>query len=722
MQRTAGIKSRQLLVLRTHLAIAFRLLPALILLIAIAINLPARQAKAGETTRLTTQSAIVVPANLQGSLSLDGFLQIAIDPTGNASLAEMFDRHDAEFSDIRGHDLNLGYASSAGWMRLILERPPGAAGDATLLLSLTPNFSDIVDVYVAQDRPGLTAADFSRTEMGDHAALVRSSFTGLENVLPIQLPSSGRLIVYIRGASSNSSLNLSVSAYSPTDFGFMTTLANLARGLWFGGMAILMIVQIVFFCFDRRAFYPLLAVNILGATLVYFGNLGLSRLLLFPQGGLGNDYFTASAAWLGLTAGALSVASVLELRRRHPWLNRLFLASAVIGITGVLFAFAGENRIFAPLASLIILIVTTAAMAVSAQDLIMLKDAESGLKAAAFILIWCGLILTSAQRLGVLPLPNWVAHSYAIASICHFILLTGSLAVRLRKAEAINRDNDKRAVAAAHAAERHANELVISRTRELADAKKTAEDALRAELQAQVRQIRFMEVISHQYRTPLAAIRSNIDSVRISLPKEDQANRDRLDRGRQAIVRLVEVLEVNLIRSRLQGASFEPHFTCTPIADIMTAAYAKAEDLLQGTNIQLDIAPAARPGLVMADAEMLGIALINLLENAAKFSAGAQSPKVSLGARMVDGSTIAISVSDNGIGIPPSEIETVLSHSARGSNAKHVAGTGVGLSLVSRIAAAHGGSVSLASPRKGPGTIATITLPSVRSSVLAAKS
>ncbi len=718
MQRTARIKPRRLLVLRTHLAIAFRLLSTLILLIAPMICLPFGQAAAGEAAGLKAQNAIVVPKDLRGALPLDGFLQVAIDPKGNATLNDMFNRRDADFDYIKDHDLNLGYARSAGWIRFVLQSPADATDGTTLLLSLTPNFSDIVDVYVAPDSPDLTAPDFVRFEMGDHAPLVRSAFTGLENVLPIQVPSKGRLVVYIRGASSNSSLNLSVSAYSTTDFGFMTTLANLARGLWFGGMAILMIVQIVFFCFDRRAFYPLLALNILGATLVYFGNLGLSRLLLFPQGGLGNDYFTASAAWLGLAAGAVSVASVLELRRRYPWLNRLFLLSAVIGVTGVLFAFAGENRMFAPLASLVILVVTTAAMAVSLRDLVALRDAESGLKAAAFMLIWCGLILTSAQRLGLLPLPNWVAHSYAVASISHFILLTGSLAVRLRKAEAINRDNDKRAVVMAHAAERRASELVVERTRELADAKKTAEDALHAELQAQVRQVRFMEVISHQYRTPLAAIRSNIDSVRISLPEKDQANRGRIDRARQAIARLVEVLEVNLIRSRLQGASFEPNFAYTPIIDIITSAYAKAEDLLQGANIQLDIAPEARSGLVRADAEMLGIALINLLENAVKFSAAAHNPKVLLGANTLD-DTIAISISDNGIGIPSTEVETVLSHSARGSNAKHVEGTGVGLSLVSRIAAAHGGSVSLTSPGQGPGTIATIILPSARSNALA---
>ncbi|TXI03185.1 MAG: hypothetical protein E6Q76_14170 [Rhizobium sp.] len=711
MQCIGDAKQGRLLARRTRLATIFRLAPALILLIALMGCLSSRSASADEAIgHLATQNPVAVPNQLRGSLSLDGHVQTAIDPTGNASLAEMFTQHGSSFKNISGHDLNLGYARSAGWMRFVLQPDPQALHDNTLLLSLTPNFSDIVEVYIAADRPSLTAADFVRVEMGDHAPLLRSAFTGLENILPIEIPAGGRLVVYIRGASVNSSLNLSVSVYSPVDFGLTTTFTNLARGLWFGGMTILMIVQIIFFCFDRKAFYLLLALNILGATLVYFGNLGLSRLLLFPEGGLGNDYFTASAAWLGLTTGALSVASVLELRLRYPWLDRFFLLSALIGVAGVVFAVTGENRIFAPLASLVILVVTTAAMIVSLHDFITSKDAESGLKAAAFILIWTGLILTSAQRLGIFPLANWVAHSYALTSVCHFILLTGSLAVRLRTAETMNRDNDKRAVAAAYAAERHANELVLERTRELAAAKKTAEDALQAELQAQMRQVRFMEVISHQYRTPLAVIRSNIDSVLVSLPRKDQANMGRLDRARQAIARLVEVLEVNLLRSQLQGASFKPEFSRIPVTDVITAACTKARDLLQGASIQLDLAPEATSCSVMADAEMLGIALINLLENAVKFSAGADNPLVVLGAKVIDGK-LAVSVQDNGIGIPPTEIDAVLSRAVRGSNARHVEGSGVGLSLVSQIVAAHRGSLDLSAQKGGPGTIATIILP-----------
>ncbi len=88
------------------------------------------------------------------------------------------------------------------------------------------------------------------------------------------------------------------------------------------------------------------------------------------------------------------------------------------------------------------------------------------------------------------------------------------------------------ALLASQVAEQHANTTMVEeKTRELAVAKKVAEDALRAELQSQEQQVRFMEVISHQYRTPLAAIRSNVDAIGVSLPDSDAANRERLERA-----------------------------------------------------------------------------------------------------------------------------------------------------------------------------------------------
>lgn len=288
------------------------------------------------------------------------------------------------------------------------------------------------------------------------------------------------------------------------------------------------------------------------------------------------------------------------------------------------------------------------------------------------------------------------------------VLLTGALAARLRAVEAQNREMGNEALAASQAAEQRANAMVTEKTRELAGAKQTAEDALRAELASQEQQVRFMEVISHQYRTPLAAIRTHVDNMGLGLRKDDDVNRGRLERMRRGIARLVEVLEVNLSRSRLQGSAFRPILVRTSIGEVVEAAGRRGRDLLQH-GIVVTVAPEVANVRIMGDADMLGIAIINLLENAVKFSAGVSEEPVTLLCALVDGK-LAVSVSDRGIGIPDGEIGSILGQSFRGSNVQGVEGTGMGLSLVARIAAAHGGGVEIDS-QVGHGTTVRIILP-----------
>ncbi|WP_142846035.1 ATP-binding protein [Telmatospirillum sp. J64-1] len=305
-------------------------------------------------------------------------------------------------------------------------------------------------------------------------------------------------------------------------------------------------------------------------------------------------------------------------------------------------------------------------------------------------------------------MPNWVAHSYALSCIIQTILLTGALAVRLRAAEALNRRMQSEALSAAQAAEQRATMLVQERTRELALAKQVAEDALRAELASKEQQVRFMEVISHQYRTPLAAIRSHVDNIRLSLPKGDLANHHRIDRIRRGIARLVEVLEVNLSRSRLQGPSFQPELVSISPAAVTASALARARDLLKD-GIKMEISAEVEKARIMADTDMLEIAIINLLENAVKFSRSGVKAPVYLRCRL-RGAEAEIHVEDKGIGIPSGEIETIQQNAVRGSNAQSIEGTGTGLSLVRRIVLAHGGSIRVES-KEGEGTIIRMYFP-----------
>ena len=609
-------------------------------------------------------AAVAQPTTTQKPPTLT--IDMLVDPSRALTFEDVRDS-DAVFAAVAGNSINLGFTRNAAWLRLSI----ASSDERAVLLSLTPTFIDELDVYV------LGPAKVSHYALGDHRPVPDDALSGLDNVIPLELAADAATQVFIRVAAVNSSLNLTASIYSPAHHTLRTTVSGLAAGAWFGGMAVLLIIQLVFFYFDRKPYFVLLAFSTFMAMLVYLGSLGLSRLFLFPEGGLGNDLFTAGTSWFGLTAGALASASILELRQRAPWLNRIFLAGAAIGLMGVAFAFAGANLVFAKVTNATIIVLATLG-AVEAIRTASNDVGGSHLRASAFCILWLGLAATIAQRTGIGSLPDWVAHSYGVSYIVQTILLTGALGVRLRAAEA------------------------------LATAKHVAEEALRAELASQEQQVRFMEVISHQYRTPLATIRSHIDNIGLSLRTDDEGNQRRLERVRSGIARLVEVLEVNLSRSRLQGARFQPELLVTSPAAIVNLAAARARDLLQ-CQLLIQITAEAERARILADTGMLEIAIINLLENAVKYARPGSREPVSLRC-LVDEARVIILVEDQGIGIPAGEIESVLLHSVRGSNARAIAGTGTGLSLVSRIVTAHRGTLEIESELER-GTVVKIILP-----------
>lgn len=630
-------------------------------------------------------------------------MALLVDPSRDLDFAQILATDPDAFQPLRTENVNLGYTRDAAWLRLIVR----GGTENSVLLSLTPNFMDLIDVYVGRDQPGLGPGDFEKTEMGDHRPLPNDGRSGLDNVIPLDLAAGEPALVYMRLAAIGSPVTTEISLYSQNQHALRLTTSALGYGLWFGSMVILMIIQLIFFYFDRKPYYLLLALATFMAALVYTGTLGLSRVFLFPAGGYGNDMFVAITIWLGLVASGLAAVSILELRTTAPRLYPIFLGAVGIGVVGVVFGLFGGQLLFAPVGNW----VSIALAALGAWQGVRTANRDgvaTRLRGAAYLALWIGVVLTMTQRVAVIDMPNWVSHAYAIACVIQTILLTAALGVRLRKAEALNRVMRDEALVAAQNAEQTANALVAERTRELASARQVAEDALRAELASQQQQVRFMEVISHQYRTPLAAIRTHADNIGLSLPKDDEANQNRLDRVRRGIVRLVEVLEVNLTRSRLQGSAFRPSLVNTSIVEIVTGAAARGHDLLQKPIVS-ELAPEAAQARIMADADMLGIAIINLLENAVKFSIRSNNSPVTLACHAVDGEAI-ISVRDSGIGIPPDEIGGIFEPAARGSNAANVEGSGLGLSLVARIVAAHRGSVS-ADSEPGQGTTITMRLP-----------
>ncbi|MBO9361169.1 MAG: sensor histidine kinase [Thermoflexus sp.] len=97
----------------------------------------------------------------------------------------------------------------------------------------------------------------------------------------------------------------------------------------------------------------------------------------------------------------------------------------------------------------------------------------------------------------------------------------------------------------------------------------------------------------------------------------------------------------------------------------------------------------------------------NLLDNALKFTRAGDRVEVRV---MEDGEWAVVEVADTGPGIPAEELPHIFEELYRGSNARGIPGSGLGLALVQRIVALHGGEVTVRS-REGQGTVVRVRLP-----------
>jgi len=219
----------------------------------------------------------------------------------------------------------------------------------------------------------------------------------------------------------------------------------------------------------------------------------------------------------------------------------------------------------------------------------------------------------------------------------------------------------------------------------------------------------FVAAVSHEFRTPLTTM-SQLTEVLIDGRADDQARRlkyyEALARQTQRLRRLVE----NLLDFARMEAGGEPYrFQTFEVASWARGVIAQfvADGASRNHQVHLDL-PAETVN-VAGDKEALTTALWNLLDNAAKYSPGAEHVWVTFSIR---DARLLISVHDAGVGIPADEHGEIFGKFVRGRRARadNIKGTGIGLAMVRHTVDGHGGTVTVSSSERG-GTTFTISLP-----------
>jgi PAS domain S-box-containing protein len=240
-------------------------------------------------------------------------------------------------------------------------------------------------------------------------------------------------------------------------------------------------------------------------------------------------------------------------------------------------------------------------------------------------------------------------------------------------------------------------------------AKKEAEAALHDAVR---HKDEFLAMLSHELRNPLAPIRNSVQILRAMAPPvpELQWARDVIDRQVQQLTRLVDDL---LDLSRISSGKITLHKERVELTRIVSSAVEGSRPLIEKWEHELAVDLPPQPVYLIADETRLTQVLLNLLNNAAKYTPG--GGHISLTADVAD-DEVTIRVKDTGIGIPAEMLPHVFEMFTQVDRSleRSEGGLGIGLTLVQRLVELHGGTVQASSAGPGKGSEFSVVLPVTR--------
>jgi two-component system sensor histidine kinase KdpD len=240
-----------------------------------------------------------------------------------------------------------------------------------------------------------------------------------------------------------------------------------------------------------------------------------------------------------------------------------------------------------------------------------------------------------------------------------------------------------------------------------------AREALNAATMQENEKVRdaLLDSLSHDLRTPLSSIAGAATSLRSLGDKMSPSERlELLSSIEEETARLARFVANLLDMSRIEAGGLKVNRDLISIADVVQGAAERSRRAFPGQPVRVNLAPGLP--FVRGDDKLLEQVLFNLLDNAHKYAGDASA---TIHARQ-DGEEIALTVTDEGPGIKPGELERIFEKFYRGGRSDgRKAGTGLGLSIARRLVEAMGGTIVAQSPAvRRRGTRIVVRLPVVQ--------
>jgi signal transduction histidine kinase len=643
----------------------------------------AQAVQAGQSMQTSLQGLAVLE-DPQGALT--------IEQVKSALWKERFEPWPAE----RGQ-INLGYTGSTYWVRIPLQRQADAPEKWVLEV---PYFQlRTVDFFAPGHAPVHT---------GSALPLESRPFAHRFFAFPVE-PGTDTQDHYLRVRGSSHSLTVPLVLWQDKAFRANAQNTLVVQFLYFGGLLALCIYNLFLAASLRDARFLLYALfaGVFGMAMLA-GN-GLGQMFVWP--GLGDFDNVAQILFLSLAGAMLMLFSLrfLQAKRYTPRtaLALKGLALAFFVIAGMLAVSIWVTLPVLVLAQIVGGLTLIAGVLIPLAGIKVLRMGQKSTRffLLAWLVLWTGAMVAIGRAYGWLPTNTFTAYSLQISSAFEMLLLALAMAdvIHLERRERESAQKSallaqQRLLEESKSAELRLEQAVQERTLQL-------EAALDAQNQLFKRYVRFGALISHEFRNPLGIVNSQISLLRKEQEKGQVSLEKRLAIMSEATRRLLSLFETWMKGDRLQQAMQEIRPQAIPLAAWLRELIDSQTLIHDKHTIELLLGQPV--GEIWADENLLEVAMLNLIDNACKYSEPGRP--VLIETRSKPG-WVGIAVSDQGCGIEAKDHGAIFDDYYRVRPEGAVPGIGLGLAFVRRIVQLHQGDLELNSAL-GQGSCFCLWLP-----------
>ena len=626
--------------------------------------------------------------------SLQGHLEILVDPKGELTLNDILTpAFRTRFLPIPGF-VNRSYTEETTWVRTTLERTANFPEDT--FLRLWPPYLDYLDIYIQDGEAPDDPAAYHLFHLGDHIPATDRPIVNTDFTIPLHLKEHKLYTVYLK-VHTTSSLSLSGDIHTEPDYISFSNMKVALQGGYLATALVISIINLILFIRLRDQLYLFFSMYVFSLFLTTFAGSGMMTLFFPSQVHLFSDYLVGGGIGGSIFAIAL-FGMRLFANTRRPWMRKFFLLLSLSGAATALSVYFGVYNHMAPILFAVSLLLIFILTWLSLKDVAQGVEG-GGLYLAAFGATNIGYIAQLLRLLGVFHVAWWNMHAVEVASIFNMVMMTLAMTERVRRSE-------NRALQAALESEQKAVQLAESMTEDLREKQTQLEASLVKERESLKQKDRFVAMINHEYRTPLAIIQANISLLEMKTGDSDPKSIPIFNKIKKAMERLVEVLETSISRESQAGLGAWRHQQSINLGPFLKGILSEAKTLWPDRRLNASIPDLSGIALT-GDMILIKTAILNLLDNAFKYSP--QGSKVTMEVK-IHAPGVLIAITDYGCGIPEEQIDLVFEKGYRASNMTDDSGKGLGLYLAKSIIEQYGGSLTIASGLS-TGTTATIILP-----------